>query len=250
MKYDKYSITEKINSLWEGKIKVIEDLDKYEYTTVHGKIRVKCLKCGYEYDKRINDLLHGYGCSNCAGLKRRTTEELKKEVERITKGEYKLINDAKRIRDRGKFIHTSPKCIQQNIPFEMTIQNFVNNGERCPYCNSHRITKRKISKNIKLICKELKKLKIKYILEYSFPDCRSKDNRLLPFDIYLPDYNACIEYDGEFHFKDTSFTSKESFTKNDKIKNKYCKKKGIILIRINYKDDIIKRLRKELEIKL
>lgn len=35
-----------------------------------------------------------------------------------------------------------------------------------------------------------------------FNDCRNKKRSdTLPFDFYLPDYNVCIEYDGEHHFR-------------------------------------------------
>lgn len=41
-------------------------------------------------------------------------------------------------------------------------------------------------------------LNIYFKTEYSFPDFINKyDKRNFPFDFYLPDYNICIEYDGE-----------------------------------------------------
>lgn len=73
-----------------------------------------------------------------------------------------------------------------------------------------------------------------YIREYSFDDCRHIN--LLFFDFYLPNYNCCIEYDGEQHYKKTKF-SHDDFGKRkirDEIKNKYCDKNKIKLIRIPY----------------
>lgn len=43
----------------------------------------------------------------------------------------------------------------------------------------------------------LKSLKIIYKTQYTFKDCLSNKNKPLRFDFYLPDYNCCIEYDGE-----------------------------------------------------
>ena len=87
----------------------------------------------------------------------------------------------------------------------------------------------------------LKNLKIKYKTQKTFSDCKSFTGALLRFDFYLPDYNCCIEYDGEQHFKyrETGWNTEENFKKvqiRDKIKNQYCKEKGIKLIRILFTD--------------
>lgn len=60
----------------------------------------------------------------------------------------------------------------------------------------------------------------------------------LYFDFYLPDYNTCIEYDGQQHFEPIElFGGLEYFKhqqENDNIKNLYCKTNHINLIRIPY----------------
>ena len=86
----------------------------------------------------------------------------------------------------------------------------------------------------------LKELKINFIQEYTFSDCISSKGYPLKFDFYLPDYNVCIEYDGEQHFKDTSGWFKNSnfveLQKRDQIKNNFCSQNNIKLIRIPYTD--------------
>lgn len=56
----------------------------------------------------------------------------------------------------------------------------------------------------------------------------------------MPKYNLCIEYDGEQHFTPVEHFGGLDFfitTKiRDTIKNIYCEKNGINLIRISYKD--------------
>lgn len=70
----------------------------------------------------------------------------------------------------------------------------------------------------------------------------SKTGRHLYFDFYLPDYNCCIEYDGEQHFHGwylnhiNKFQSLELIQYRDKIKNNFCKNNHIGLIRIPYTD--------------
>lgn len=78
--------------------------------------------------------------------------------------------------------------------------------------------------------------------EYRFLDCvNPKTNYVLPFDFYLPELNLCIEYDGEQHFKErlNGFYTKEKLKElkeRDDIKNDYCKKHKIDLVRISYLD--------------
>lgn len=80
----------------------------------------------------------------------------------------------------------------------------------------------------------LESKQIIFYKEYTFEDC--KDKRPLRFDFYLPDYNCCIEYDGEQHFKDTGYGRDTLTTRqmHDKIKNKYCQDNHIKLVRFNY----------------
>ncbi len=82
---------------------------------------------------------------------------------------------------------------------------------------------------------------IDYVCQKKFNDC--KDIRCLPFDFYLPKFNHCIEVDGQQHYFPSVFSKKanekESFEltqKHDKIKNNYCKKHNIGLLRIGYND--------------
>ena len=78
-----------------------------------------------------------------------------------------------------------------------------------------------------------------------FNDCRNK--LPLPFDFYSPEYNTCIEYDGELHF-----ISKEYFggdenlketQKRDEIKTFYCNENNIKLIRIKYDENVFEKMK-------
>jgi hypothetical protein len=78
---------------------------------------------------------------------------------------------------------------------------------------------------------------IKYIRENKFHSC--KNIKELPFDFYLPDYNICIEYDGELHYRSSIIFGGDITLKrirdNDDIKSKWCLENNIKLIRISYK---------------
>ena len=92
--------------------------------------------------------------------------------------------------------------------------------------------------------------KIEYEIEKQFKDCRYKNP--LPFDFYLPQYNLCIEFDGEQHFIPHDFNSKETEEKKlenlkivqlrDQTKNDYCKNNGINLLRIRYDENVEEKL--------
>ena len=83
---------------------------------------------------------------------------------------------------------------------------------------------------------------IDFITQYIFKNCiNPKTNFPLKFDFYLPDYNCCVEYDGEQHFKYTNkgWNTRQHFEENqyrDNIKNQYCRDNNIKLIRIPYYD--------------
>lgn len=77
---------------------------------------------------------------------------------------------------------------------------------------------------------------IEFIKEKTFIDLKYKQN--LRFDFYLPNNNIAIEYDGIFHYKAFDNRGGEKALreskKRDNIKNTYCKKHNIKLIRIPY----------------
>lgn len=89
-------------------------------------------------------------------------------------------------------------------------------------------------------------LNITFQPQKRFSDCKNqKQSDMLPFDFYLPDYNICIEFDGEHHFHPINgWGGYDKFIitqENDRIKTQYCKDNNIILLRLPYtysKEDI------------
>lgn len=85
----------------------------------------------------------------------------------------------------------------------------------------------------------LNKNNIRYQTQKCFVSCRNIAS--LRFDFYLPNYNVAIEYDGEFHYKQTTLGNDLEYQQhNDQMKTKYCEENDIVLIRIPYweKDNI------------
>ena len=126
------------------------------------------------------------------------------------------------------------KCLKHNVELTATPQEILY-GRGCPNCSKNISLSENIIQNI------LEDNNIAYIKQFCFTDCR--DKAPLPFDFYLPEYNICIEYDGEQHYRPVNFggiddeRAKENFIltqQHDEIKNAYCKNNNIDLIRIPY----------------
>lgn len=84
---------------------------------------------------------------------------------------------------------------------------------------------------------------IAYKKEKTYPDCQYKGK--LRFDYYLPEFNSIVEIDGNQHDKPVRFgnmtqeEAEKAFVETqirDRIKNEYCKKNNIPLLRIKQKE--------------
>jgi hypothetical protein len=138
--------------------------------------------------------------------------------------------------------------------YDIRPNSFVNN-HRCPECNSSKGEKKisdllNINKFQKLEQEEYDLLinddKKYYIPQKKFDDLIGLGGGLLSYDFYLPNqqYNFLIEYDGEFHYKpirnyknEPIKYAEERLRKqqiHDEMKNEYCKKRNIKLLRIPY----------------
>lgn len=107
--------------------------------------------------------------------------------------------------------------------------------------NCERIIERKLSnpsKGEQRIIDFLEANDIPYIREYFFKQCKlRKSQALLFFDFYLHKHKIAIEFDGQHHF--IAINGNEETLKyqkyRDKIKDNFCKRKGIKMVRIDYK---------------
>ena len=227
--------------------------EKYEdkIKNILKKYNQKLLKTEIKNDRRyvIVQCEHGHitkkiwngnnkicGCKECQ-RENNTIWNEDKIIKEIEKEKYHFIKFVQSNISGEKRIKI--KCNHAHESYEVYFRNWLN-GKRCPHCSR--------SLGEEEIVKFLNKIKINYIEQYKFNDCKFKD--LLPFDFYLPDYNCCIEYDGNQHFEVIEwFGGLDKFidTKiRDTIKNEYCKKNNIKLIRIPYwKFDKIEEILKE-----
>ena len=228
-----------------GKAKyTIEDVAEYvhnntkcrllskEYINTKAKIKLLC-HCGNEFETTFYQII-GRGikqCSDCshknAGLKRRKShEQYVAEVEATSNGKYKVVGKYTNQRTKIKIM-----CNDCNYKW-MVLPAHILTGQGCPNCNE--------SIGEKAVAGWLRTNGIEYKREYRFIDCKHK--KTLPFDFYLPEYRACIEYDGELHYNPARYSENKAKMKsklaetqrNDKIKTTFCLSSGIPLLRIPY----------------
>lgn len=167
------------------------------------------------------------GCQKCGLEKTKFTTKSfidKSNLKHLNKYDYS-ITDYKNAKDYVDIICPKHGKFRQLASSHMR-------GKGCKICNE--------SKGELKISDILNRNNIKYIREYKFDGCINKYK--LPFDFYLTDFNVCIEYDGEMHFKEIErFGGKiklDYYIKNDNIKNKFCVDNNIRLFRIKYDQDI------------
>ena len=216
-----------------------------DYIDTKTKIKMKHNKCGNEWEVTPNHFLYSNSrCSKCFGGVKKSQEQFKEEIYNLVGDEYEFLEE---------YINSQTKIkIRHNVcghEYEVAPNHFLH-GNRCPKCKSS------ISKGERAIMKYLEKNKIPFSYEHKFEDLEDKIK--LRFDFYLPERNICIEFDGRQHYEVVNFggisqeKAEENFTvtqKHDKMKDEYCKEKGIKLLRIPYTEfkDIKKILKKEID---
>lgn len=218
------------------------DYSKSNYLGAYKKLEIVCSIHGSFWQSPQAHIYWGYGCEKCSAKKKgkwgqgMSTEEFIKSVKLKYGDRY----------DYSKTVYTglttkdkiTIACKEHGEFSQLTLNHYYS-GAGCPKC------KRSIGETI--VADYLKELEVNFIEEHSFPDCKHK--RKLFFDFYLPDYNMCIEFDGaqhtnpKTHMNGKAIEGKDFKTMQlrDRIKNEYCVKNKIKLIRISHKE--IKNIR-------
>lgn len=214
--------------------------NKISYKNLQIKINIYCEEHNKYFKQTPCSHLNGSGCPEC-GLNSRienrrfTKDKFIEKAKEVHGNKYNY--DSVDYKDSITFIKIYCKKHKKYF-YQAPAQHLQGNG--CPICAE--------SKGEKRISLLLDSLNIKYEREKRFDDCKNK--RTLPFDFYLFNYNLCIEYDGRQHFELVSFGSNyekayrnfERLKYNDNIKNEYCRKNNIKLVRIKYSDNISEKL--------
>lgn len=202
-----------------------------EYINTHTPILFKHNKCGKEFVMSPKAFIHqGQRCPNERYFKSAQSnstpfENVIKKVKLLGKGDYEIVGEYMKASKKTTFIHKI--CGKE---FEMAPTRFINGGIRCPHCYR--------SKGEEVIRDYLLLYNIEFKEQYKIKECRNM--RPLPFDFAIFNENKLkylIEYDGSQHYSIKFTNSSKEFERikfNDQIKNDFCKKNNIILIRLKY----------------
>lgn len=206
------------------------DYSLVEYKNARTKVKIICPDHGI-FEQTPNKHLCKNKCPKCS------FEKLKLKQDKIIEN-FKKVHHNKYDYSNVKYIDSKTK-VEIICPKHGSFYQLVRThrkGLGCPHC--------KESKGENIIFNYLLENNIEFIRQKRFKDC--KDKKQLPFDFYLPDYNLCIEYDGEHHFNINHYCNEESFKivqKHDQIKNDFCKNNNINLLRIKYNENIENKLK-------
>lgn len=213
------------------------DYSKVVYKNKDTKIEIGCPIHG-SFWQIPADHLRPYGCKKCAN-----------EASKIGYDEFVRRSNIKHNNkyDYSKVVYNrcdERVCIgcPKHGDFWQFVTGHMHSGYGCIVCAREEMYKSKPVQKIKDYLSENNYI---FSTEQSFPECKNENT--LPFDFYLPDYNLCIEYDGEQHYKAIPFFGgEEKFIKqqiNDRIKNQYCKDNNINLLRIRFDEDPIQKIK-------
>ena len=172
-------------------------------------------------------------CPYCSKKHHYTYQEVKGYIESFG---YKLLSEE--YTDCKKYLKIS--CPEGHEYFS-TFDNFKNKERRCSVCN--------ISKGERKIMNWLDKNNINYIYDQPYFENLFGNTTLLRPDFIIENKRIWIEYDGEFHYRDSyKDGAYEKTILYDELKNKYAEENGWKLIRIPYWDfdNIEEILEKEL----
>lgn len=202
-----------------------------EYINCNTKILHKCKIDGCEWYATPNAILSGKGCPKCSGNVKKTHEEYVSDVCFINENIEVLGNY---INAQTPILHKCKMCGCEWF----AKPNSILNGTGCPKC--------KESKGEKIISFWLDNMNVLYEQQKIFEDC--KDVKPLPYDFYLPEYNLCIEYQGQQHYFPIKYFGGESKfiiqQRHDNIKREYCRNNNITLLEIPYYKDVYIELEK------
>lgn len=206
-----------------GKLIAIKPTEK---RASNGSIRWECIcDCGNIVYPTINNLKRGHTTS-CGCAKDKFIESCKINITGKKFGYLTVLSEF----PYKKGSRRKVKCLCECGNIHICAVSDLTTGHTmsCGCIN--------ISKGELYIEEILNDLNLYFEKQKRFKECKNK--RSLPFDFYIPQYNVCIEYDGEQHYKLVKYWGgEEKFLQqqlNDELKNEFCKENNINLVRISY----------------
>lgn len=190
-------------------------------------IKCKCLICNKEFKAQFGYLLQGHAHNSCADRSKlgRSFDEFKQLVENNSP-EFELLDITYK-----SSVKSIVKCKNCGTVREAGKDYLIRGHIRCQRCKSKMKSLPEFQIENFLI-----KNNIEHKFQKTFKLLKVDKRHALRFDFYLPNYNLCIEYDGQGHYKKDFVFNRTGIVdnSNDIRKNEYCKEHNIKLLRIPY----------------
>lgn len=181
------------------------------YKNNRTKLNVICPE-GHKWYTSYNNFQIGNRCNICSGTKKHSFEYVKDFIEQ--EGYILLSNNYKNNKSKLKI-----QCPQGHI-YNVSFNGF-SRGDRCPICASLQT----VSKAEKDVVDYIKKIYNGLLIENDRTQIiNPKTNCFLELDIFLPDINKAIEYNGMY------WHSSNYSVYKDNVKKEQCKQKNIGLL--------------------
>lgn len=232
------AFVKKASSMHKGKF----EYDKSTYIRSKSKMRIVCRDHGEfweapgEHTRRRGQ--GGYHCFACfLESKRISVQEVIKRSKEIHGPAYRFdkLVLGKTLEEEALFY-----CIKCAKYFSQKPINHLQ-GYGCSLCCE--------SKHEKLIKRWLQTTDYKFEPQKVFPDLRYQNS--LRCDFYIEQFNLIIEFDGIQHFEPVeAWGGVEKFLKvqaRDRVKNEYCTKKRINLLRMKDGQNVVYEIQKFIE---
>lgn len=170
--------------------------DKYDYSLVkyiksNQKVKIIC-KIHNVFEQIANNHLKGQGCLKCQYLNNsiKNTSNSNSFIRKAISVHKNIYNY-----DLVEYKNSKTKIICNKHGIFKQRPNDHLAGKGCPKC--------KLSKGEIKIEQYLNENNIQYETQKTFNEC--VNILKLPFDFYISEYNICIEYDGQQHFKSIKY---------------------------------------------
>lgn len=190
----------------------ILDFAKYNYVNGTTKVILKCPIHG-EFEKTPKHLLRGQGCPICSGKKKKSLIIIQNEINSIHNGKYTLNEDSHYINNK------TPIEISCDIHGSWMVRpdNLINSKTRCPKCAGS------FSKS------EINLFEFVKTLDSSSIQGDRKIIKPLQLDVYCPNHNLAIEYNGLYHHSEIDGKKPKTYHINKTLK---CLERNIKLLHI------------------
>lgn len=189
-----------------------------EYKNARSFLKIECPR-EHQYETKYNNFQQGRKCPVCNGKQKNTYEYVKTQIEK--EGCKLLSNKYNSNKEKLKIL--CPKGHQYKVRY-----NDFQQGYRCPVCwdmKHHSISEKNCLEIIKQLIPNEK------IIENDRTQIvNPKTGRFLELDIYIPELNKAIEFNGEY-WHDSAYSKYK-----DNQKQIQCQEKNIDLLVINYQN--------------